>query len=50
MIYTRNNNGPKMLPFGNPKVTGRASDISLSQEVCCFPLLTYEENHSKDRG
>ena len=25
LIYTRNNNGPKMLPCGTPKVTGRAS-------------------------
>ena len=39
-----------MLPCGTPKVTERASGNSLSQEVCRFRLLGYEENHSKDRG
>ena len=33
MMYVRNNNRPKMLPCGTPKVTGRASDNSFSPEV-----------------
>ena len=33
MMYMRNNNRPKMLPCGTPKVTGRASDNLFSPEV-----------------
>ena len=52
LIYTRNSSGPKMLPCGTPKVTGRASDTcsSFSQEVRCFQLLKYNVNHSKALG
>ena len=41
LIYTRNTSGPKMLPCGTPKVTGRASDNSFSQEVRCM-FYTHE--------
>ena len=39
-----------MLPCGTPKVTGRASDNSFSEEVRCFRLLKYDVNHSKALG
>ena len=47
LIHTRNSSEPKMLLYGTPKVTGRASDNSFSQEVRFFRLLKYDVNHSK---
>ena len=46
-IYKELSSGPKMLPCGTPKVTGRASDNSFSPEVRCFRSLKYDVNHSK---
>ena len=39
-----------MLSCGTPKVTGRASDNLLSQEVCWLRLLRYEETTPKTGG
>ena len=50
LIYTRNNKGPKILPCGTQKVTGRSLDNWLSQEVCWFQLHRYRENLLKDWG
>ena len=48
LIYTRNYKGPKILPCGTQKVTGRSLDNWLPQEVCWFQLHRYRENLLKD--
>ena len=51
MMYVRNNNRPKMLPCGTPKVTGRASDNLFSPEVSAVPdCSSTKKTTAKTRG
>ena len=47
LIYTKNNNGPKMLPFGTPMVIFAGGDNALTHIDCWTRPERYERNHSK---
>ena len=47
LIYTKNNNGPNMLPCGTPMVIFAGRDSALTHIDCWTRPERYERNHSK---